>query len=256
MADRDRTAHAARIALPPDLIPATLGGRTGRFSIAAAVQSAAGVRYVRAHLPNSGRLAEALRPGNEARLKLSENEKRALPYTLALARTAAGVWVSVDSGVPNRLLRVAFLAGLLPEFAGLAPRAEVRYGASRIDYAFYASEVDAAALRHPQALVEVKSCTLVGPDRLARFPDAPTARGTRHVGELVKAVGEGVRAAIVFVIQRADAIGFAPNAAVDPAFAQALCLAARAGVEVYALPCEVTPMEIAVRGRVPVLLGE
>lgn len=245
---------AGHITLPPDLIPATLGGRTGRFSVGAVIHGPEGDKSVRAHLPNSGRLQEALQPGNEALLRPMPGEKRVLPYTLALARTPAGIWISVDSGVPNKLFRIAFAAGLFPEFAGLAPRGEVRYGVSRIDYAFYADETDAAALRSPRAIVEIKSCTLVGPDGLARFPDAPTGRGTRHLGELVKAVNEGLRAAAVFIIQRADAKGFAPNDAVDAEFGRALRTADSAGVEIYACKCDVTPAAITIDGRVPVKL--
>ncbi|MGE5559658.1 MAG: DNA/RNA nuclease SfsA [Chloroflexota bacterium] len=244
----------ARIDLPADLVPATLVGRTGRFSVGAVLHTPAGDKPTRAHLPNSGRLQEALEPGNEARLRLMPGEKRVLPYSLALARTAGGTWVSVDSGVPNKLFRVAFDAGLFPEFAKLTPRAEVRYGASRIDYALFRDASSAAALREPRAIVEIKSCTYVGADGLARFPDAPTGRGTRHLGELMKAVAEGLRAAVVFVIQRSDASGFAPNDAIDSEFGQALRQAARAGVEIYAVSCDVDPTAVTVTGRVPVHL--
>lgn len=67
-------------------------------------------------------------------------------------------------------------------------------------------------------------------DGVALFPDAPTARGRKHLGELEAHVRAGGRAAVLFVVQREDARVVAPNEATDPEFASALRSAARAGV--------------------------
>lgn len=245
----------ARLELGRELVPARLVGRSGRFSVDAEIDGPRGKECVRAYLPNSGRLTEVLQPGAEARLRRATGTGRALPYTLVAARTSGGVWVSVDAGAPNALFRHALAAGAYPEFAGLTARSEVRYGDSRIDFALYAEDGDRRG--ELRGLIEVKSCTLVGPDGLARFPDAPTARGTRHLAELVRAVGDGLLAAVVFVIQRSDAVGFAPNDEVDAAFGGMLRRARATGVRVIACRCTVTPEAVlAYDRRVPVRLEE
>lgn len=91
---------------------------------------------------------------------------------------------------------------------------------------------------------------------VARFPDAPTVRGVRHVRELTAAVGGGESAAVVFVVQRADARCFAPHGRADAAFGVALRQAANAGVGVYAWTCQVSQHVIAMGRQVPVELTE
>jgi sugar fermentation stimulation protein A len=103
--------------------------------------------------------------------------------------------------------------------------------------------------------VEVKSVTLVQAG-IGRFPDAVTERGRRHLRELEQACREGRRAAAVFVIQRDDACAFAPHDESDPAFGMVLREVTSRGVEVYAYTCRVTPEEVAIRERVPVLLDD
>ncbi len=87
-------------------------------------------------------------------------------------------------------------------------------------------------------LIEVKSCTLVK-HGLALFPDAPTVRGARHVKDLVKALNEGFKTMIIFIIQRDDAESFAPNEKTDKNFSSQLIIAKEAGVLIKALASKV-----------------
>lgn len=103
-------------------------------------------------------------------------------------------------------------------------------------------------------LIEVKGVTL-NVDGEARFPDAPTDRGVKHVRELIHARQRGYRACILFVIQMPDATGFAPNDATHPEFGEALRDAARAGVEIHAVLCENTLDSMTMTREVPVRLG-
>ena len=86
----------------------------------------------------------------------------------------------------------------------------------------------------------MKNVTLVEGD-LAMFPDAVTERGRKHLDALARAVAGGARAAMLYVVQRADAARFAPAAHIDPAYAGALALARAAGVEAYAMRVRVSP---------------
>ena len=102
-------------------------------------------------------------------------------------------------------------------------------------------------------LVEVKSAGLVIDGR-ALFPYCPTERGTRHVLALLRERRKGGDSALVFVVQRGDAVSFAPYASMDPAFARALARAARGGVRVLAYGCRVTTRGITLDRPLPVLL--
>ena len=102
-------------------------------------------------------------------------------------------------------------------------------------------------------LVEVKGVTLEE-GGLARFPDAPTERGVKHIRELQKAVEAGLAATLFFVVQMEGIDSVSPNDSTHPAFGAALREAAAAGVGVCAWDCAVTPDSLAIRRQVPVRL--
>lgn len=165
-----------------------------------------------------------------------------------------GIWACVDARLPPRLFAAALTRGALPGFTGYRVlRAEPRFGRSRFDLLLEPAgpETDPDSCR--PCLVETKSVTLVQQGR-ALFPDAPTARGARHMEELAAAVQSGHRAAAVFVVQRQDACSFAPHDPIDPDFGRALRRSAAAGVEVLAYRCRVSEAGISLAEPLPVNL--
>ena len=66
-----------------------------------------------AHSNNSGSMAGLLAPGNPALISVAPGKNRKLPYTLELVQ-ADGVWVGVNTSIPNKMLAAAFTAGRLP----------------------------------------------------------------------------------------------------------------------------------------------
>jgi sugar fermentation stimulation protein A len=225
---------------PQPLIPGDFVRRDNRFRATVRVNE----KNVWAHVPNSGRLHDLFVLGRPVWLHPAANPARKTPYDLKLVQMPEAL-VSIDARLPNPLFAEAVAAGRLPEFACHDIRPEVRYGDSRLDF----------RLTGPEGVcwVETKSVTLVT-EGVARFPDAPTARGSRHLRELMDIVQKGQRAAVVFIIQREDARSFAPAAAVDPLFAQTLTRAASAGVEVRAYVCRVDMTEILLDHAIPVTL--
>jgi sugar fermentation stimulation protein A len=227
----------------PALIAGRFVRRDNRFRV---IVEIAGER-VAAHLPNSGRLTELLTPDRLCWLTEFDTPRRKTRFDLTLMEYA-GTLVSVDARLPNALLAEALATGQLEPFQGYdGVKREVRLGESRLDF----------RLNGPRGVcwVEVKSVTLVE-GGVARFPDAPTARGVRHLGALITAVSKGDRAAVVFVIQRADARRFVPHDQADVAFGVALREAVSTGVGVYAWTCEVSQRAITIAGRVPVDLAQ
>ena len=227
------------------LIPGTFIQRDNRFRVQIQISG----QQAAAHLANSGRLGELLVPGHKVWLARADrsNHRRRTAYDLVLIESA-GRLVSVDARVPTQLvegaLRHAQLAGF-EEYPTV--QREVRLGKSRLDF-----RLDAGS-EQPPCWIEVKSATLVEAG-VARFPDAPTLRGQRHVRELVQAVENGDRAAVLFIVQREDASHFAPHDEADPAFGRVLRQSARAGVAVYAWRCRVSHKAIQLIGTIPVRL--
>lgn len=203
------------------------------------------------HVASSGRMSELLVKGAPVVIYGDGKPGQKTEGRLGLVKHG-DFWVSVDTSVPGRVLRAALEAGQIPAFAGYtAVRPEVAYGESRIDFQLTGSGL-------PPCLLEVKSVTSVLLDAdgtpVARFPDAPTERGLRHLHELAAAVREGCRSAVFFVVQRGDAQAFGPWDAVDPAFGEGLRAAAQQGVEVHAWRLRVDPTEIALETPLPLRL--
>lgn len=206
------------------------------------------------HMPNTGRMSELLTPGTLGLAALDGGGARKTAGTLLLVRYE-GRWVSVDARMPNRLFAAALEKSFMKPFRGLDERrAEFPWKGGRIDFKLWKSQTaDPARGREKETvLVETKSCNLVE-DGVALFPDAPTERGARHLYDLIRAVKEGHRGAVVWFVQRDDAKSFAPHRVADPAFGEAFDAARAAGVEAYAWRCRVSPEGIEVLDAIPVL---
>ena len=210
--------------------------RLNRFAARAIV----GGREQTVHVKNTGRLRELLVPGAEAVLCPAAAPGRKTAYDLVAVRHN-GRYVNIDSQAPN-----AAAAELMERlYPGCALRRERVFGSSRFD--LYLERGDL------RLFTEVKGVTLVR-DGTALFPDAPTERGRKHLLELAQARRAGYAAAMLFLVQRDDALRFSPNRETDPAFADALAEAAAAGVEVLCFDCEVTTDTMTARSPVPVKL--
>lgn len=234
----------ARVAWPQPLTLVTLCARRNRFAVEAVD---GGGRRLYLHLPNSGRMTELLLPGTPGLAHLPARPRGRTAGTL-LAVRHRDRWVGVDAGVPNRLFVAALKDGALEPFRGYRiRRREQPWDGGRVDF----------ALEGPvgPCLVETKSCNRVD-GGVALFPDAPTARGARHLRGLAAAAARGLRCAVVWFVQRDDAGALRPFEEADPGFAAAVAEAARAGVELYAYRCRVTPAAIELGAPIPVLVPE
>lgn len=222
------------------LVPASFKARLNRFLGEVDMDGGPALCFI----PNPGRMEELLRIDAQVYLLERSSEHRKTRYDLVLV-DLDGTLVSVDSRTPNRVVAEAIEARRLAEFRGLRiDKREPVFEDSRLDFRL--------ADGSDSLLLEVKSCTLVE-DGTGLFPDAPTERGSRHLHALVRALEAG-RAAVLFLIQRADATSFIPNERTDPLFADALREAATRGVEVYAYNSKVTFEGVSINRRVPVKL--
>ena len=193
------------------------------------------------HVKNTGRCRELLVNGTKVYLQKSDNPSRKTQYDLIAVKKGERL-INMDSQAPNLAVK-EFLPKLFGDTALI--RAETVFGSSRFD--FYVETADR------KIFVEVKGVTLEE-EGIARFPDAPTERGIKHLQELCTCVEQGYEAYVLFVIQMKNVRYFTPNDVTHPAFGEALREAQRQGVKILARDCVVTASSMRIADEVEVCL--
>lgn len=196
------------------------------------------------HVKNTGRCKELFVPGVKVILQESDNPNRKTRYDL-IAVYKNGQLVNVDSQVTNTVVEEWVKEShYFPDLKMV--KREVTYGQSRFDlYVEYG--------KNKKAFIEVKGVTLEE-DGIAKFPDAPTLRGVKHVEELIACRKEGYEAYLFFVVQMKHIHHVEPNDKTHPEFGQALKKAADAGVHLLAYDCQMTEDSIQIDQPLPVVL--
>jgi sugar fermentation stimulation protein A len=185
-------------------------------------------KRVKAFLPNPGRLSELLLPGAVVYLERSSQKKGRMPYT-AVAVEREGHPVMVHTHRTNDLVDYLLRRGLIPGLEGTEIiKREATFGRSRFDFLLRRGR--------EEIILEVKSCTLFG-EKVAMFPDAVTARGKRHVEELVELSKEGISAAVLFLICWPKTEFFMPEYHTDLEFSRTL-LSAKERIAVVPIAVE------------------
>jgi len=194
------------------------------------------------HVPDPGRLKELLFPGARVLVAPRPGEHRKTRFATLMVYSGDEL-ISINSQLPNDFSRHCLDHSLIPEFAGWrVKKQEYTLGNSRFDFLL---EKDGM-----EKLVEVKSATLVE-DGIARFPDAVTSRGRRHVLHLAESITDNRSAAVLFIVQRSDAVAFEPHWGRDPQFSEALGQAVKGGVELLIYTTRIQPGSITLGKRIP-----
>lgn len=191
-----------------------------------------------AHVPNTGRCKELLVDGAVVWLKPSDNPNRKTKYSLHFVENK-GELVSLFSQQANSIVYDAIVNGKIKELYGYDyHQREKTVDNSRIDIYLAKREDDCCGMTflEDSCYIEVKGVTLIV-DGEARFPDAPTERGAKHLKELIKLKKEGNRCVVFFLIQHPIGKFFRPNWENDPVFSQTLNDAYDAGVEILVYRC-------------------
>ena len=194
------------------------------------------------HVKNTGRCRELLPAGAKVWCLDAQSPTRKTRYDL-IAVEKGNRLINMDSQAPNTAAKEWLLSGGLGEIKDLRP--EHTHGESRFDFSFTKDG--------KPCFLEVKGVTLET-DGICAFPDAPTARGVKHLKELKRLCADGYGAYVLFVIQMSNVQYLHPNDATDPAFGAALREAAAAGVKILAVDCTVTPDSMALGNPVEVRL--
>lgn len=191
------------------------------------------------HVKNTGRCKELLIKGATVYLQKNNNPNRKTQYDLIAVRKGDKL-INMDSQVVNYVF-LEYVNNLFDDIILVKP--ECKYGNSRIDVYI--------ETKNDKIFIEVKGVTLEN-DGVVSFPDAPTERGIKHLKELQKAVTEGYKAYVVFVVQMSDVKYFEPNRKTHPEFAEELRNAYENGVIPLAFECNVAPDEIIISKEITV----
>ena len=193
---------------------------------------------VTAHCPNSGSMLSCNIPGSPVKLSYHDNPNRKYPFSWEMVKTN-NTWIGINTMLPNKLVSEFILKGLIPELVGyekIITEKKVSQH-SRLDLML--------EKENEQCYIEIKNVSL-GQEGIARFPDAVTRRGAKHMRELIKLKEEGFRAVIFFLIQRQDGYYCMPAKDIDPEDGRTLKEAHSKGVEILPYRAIVNPEEIRI----------
>ncbi len=196
-------------------------------------------KIIRVHIPNSGRLEEALREGAEAYFFPKKGLKTEGVFQLVKKGEKL---ISIDARIPNKLIERLLEKKTKNSKVGI--KREAKINGRRIDFLIESQK---------KIWIETKSITLVE-DGFGLFPDSPTLRGREHIKELIKIKENKGEGFIIFVVQREDAYKFSPNKRVDPEFSNLLKEAVLKGIRVIAFNCSVGLKRISLNKKLEVIL--
>lgn len=224
--------------IPGEKIEGRFIKRLNRFEAIVEIEE----KEILCHVPNTGRLRELLLPNAKVFLVRSNNKKRKTEWTLMFVEKNKGL-VCINSAMANRVLESAIKENVVKSEKGVLKR-EVSFYNSKFDFFIDGDE---------KTFIEVK-CATFEENGIAKFPDAPTDRGRRHIEELIKAVELGYKAKIIFVAFMDFVNLFTPYKEMDEKFALTLKKAKEKGVEVIAYRCSIELDEINVIDKITVEL--
>ncbi len=224
------------------LTPGVFLERPNRYVAKVALEGAP----VTVHVHDPGRLRELLYEGNPCLIRYAASETRKTDWDM-IAAAKADDYVLIHSGY-HRYIAEALIRNeaLNPFGEAFSVKAEVKHENSRIDFKY----VDAEGRN---VWVEVKGCSL-SEDGVAKFPDAPTVRGTKHLRSLIDIKASGDRACVLILVLSASEV-FAPKVDTDPKFAACFYEALEAGVEIAPIKVLFDPETGALvyKGRLPIM---
>lgn len=207
------------------------------------------------HCANTGAMTGCAIPDSTVWYSTSDNSKRKYPNSWELVETPTGHRICINTVRANQLAVEAIEQGIISELTGYdSIKTEVKYGQenSRIDILL-------SSCSKPPCYVEVKSVTLLDESASVKnqkgnklngqgyFPDAVTARGQKHLRELIQEVRNGSRAVLLFTVLHSGIEKVSPALHIDAKYSQLLKEAQESGVEVLCYKADITPNGMALK---------
>lgn len=202
-------------------------------------------QIVVAHNVNTGTMKTCLGDRWPALISYHDSPTRKLKYSFEMINNGK-TWIGINTSLTNQLAIEAISNGTIKELTGYKNiKPEAKIGDSRIDILLSNTETDLC-------YVEVKNVTLVE-NEIASFPDAVTERGQKHLNELMELKHQGIRAVMLFIIQREDCRAFTTTNTIDKKYSELLKKAIHEGVEVLAYQCQLNASEIKVVKKLEII---
>jgi sugar fermentation stimulation protein A len=198
-----------------------------------------------AHCTNTGAMTSCLEEGAEVYLTPVDDQKRKTRFTWEMI-SINDDWVGINTGIPNKLAFEAISQNMIVGLEGYSEvKREVTWEDSRFDVM--------AKNESETCFIEVKNVSMKE-GHFALFPDAVTSRGQKHLEALIRVKASGMRAVMLYVVQRSDVDTFSTADRIDPAYGETLRRALKNGVEVFVVQARVTPTAITITKQLPVEL--
>ena len=188
-------------------------------------------KIVTAHCANSGSMMGLLNKNNKVWLMESNNKKRKLKYTLQIIEDGKSK-VGVNTHLTNKIVNHALEKNLIMDFSSKVKIKSEQVFGEHTRFDFYLEDGKS------KSFLEVKNVTLKRRSKIAEFPDSVTARGTKHLNELINATKKGFKAYLLFVIQRDDCDKFEIAKDIDPEYSKTLIKAIKHNVKILCYDCK------------------
>jgi len=200
-------------------------------------------KIITAHCPNSGSMMGLLDKGNKAWFSLSDNPNRKLKYTLEIIKVKKKM-IGINTLLSNKIVLEALNQKKiknLNKFYNI--KTEVKFSdKTRFDFLISNNK--------EKCFLEVKNVTLSREKKIAKFPDAITSRGTKHLEELCNAKKMGYQSYILYLIQRDDCDSFKIAEDIDEKYKIAFSKALKSGVKILCYDCKLNNEEIKLNNQI------
>ena len=202
-------------------------------------------QIITAHCPNTGSMHGLLNKGNKVWISKSNNPNRKLKYTLEIIQDDNSK-VGVNTHSSNKIVHHALKNNLIRGFNNILEiKPEIKFGSNtRFDFLVLKKKT--------KAFIEVKNVTLSRKKGLAEFPDSVTARGLKHINELIKASKKNYEIYILYLIQREDCKTFSIAKDIDKDYANALNKAVKSKLNILCYDCKFSSKEIKLNNRMKI----
>ena len=200
-------------------------------------------KIVTTHCANSGSMMGLLNKNNKVWIMRSNNKKRKLKYTLQIIEDD-GFAVGVNTHLTNKIVKDALEKNLIKDFSNKVKIKTEQVFGENTRFDFYLED------GKTKSFLEVKNVTLRRKPKIAEFPDSVTARGKKHLDELINATKKGFKSYLLFVIQREDCNKFMIAKDIDPEYSKTLIKAIKHNVKILCYDCKFLSKGIVLNNKI------
>ena len=205
-----------------------------------------GKEIVTAHCPNTGSMKGLLNEGNEVYLLSNNDPKRKLKFGLEIIKSRKNL-VGINTHMANRIVEHGLKNNLINELKNndnIKP--EVFYNKeTRFDFLL--------EKKNQKTFIEVKNVTLFRNMYTAEFPDAPTARGIKHLLTLIDAIKKSYKTYLIFLVQIQNMKYFKIAKDIDEEYYKTYLIAKKAGVNFLAYRCDISSKKIFIDKKLKII---